>query len=178
MRHIKLLGGRVCNKGFMKLVGIGKYRFNTLSTAARRGEEHCPFDGRYVIRGPQPSSTKREKVHNFLMQLYMTAAEPIPDGLNSNKRPRHGSKKLDSPTLDRSQMKHLPHGSITEYWSQCVAANPGLHISRKLFCSDTWLIIGYFFVHGLFFIFFGGELGESSKPSTINSRDLNRVLEQ
>ncbi|CAL1148299.1 unnamed protein product [Cladocopium goreaui] len=44
-RHIRFLGKPVCNKGFMKLVGIGKYRFNTLSLAARNGEQFCPYDG-------------------------------------------------------------------------------------------------------------------------------------
>lgn len=149
-RHIRFLGIRVCNKGFMKLVGIGKHRFCTLSTSARRGDQHCPYDGRYIITGQKPASTKREKVHHWLMQMYLTAGEPIPDGLNSNKRPRHGKQKFDSPSLNRSEMRHLPYGSITEYLNQCRTANPGLHISRKLFCTDTWILCyGFVFELGI-----------------------------
>lgn len=137
-RHLRFLGNPVCNRAFMMLFAIGKYRFKTLNGAARKGEEFCPFDGRYVIRGNRAPSTKWEKVHGFLMRLYLEVAEPIPDGLNSNKRPRHGSKKFDAANLDRSQMRHLPFGTINDYWRQCMAALPDLDVSRKLFCSAPW----------------------------------------
>lgn len=136
-RHIRFLGKPVCNKGFMKLVGIGKYRFNTLSLAAHNGEQFCPYDGRYMMKEKKAPSEKWLAAHNFLTGLYVEIAEPIPDGLNSNKRPRSGSTKRDDPKIDRSKIKHLPHGSIVDYFSQCLAANPGLHISRKLF-SSVW----------------------------------------
>ena len=123
----------------MKLVGLGKFRFKTLNGAARRGEEHCPYDGRYVVKGKRVPSEKWEKIHGFLMKLYLEVAEAIPDGLNSNKRPRHGHKKTDAPSLDRREMRHLPHGSINDYWRQCQAALPDLLVSRKLFCSEPLL---------------------------------------
>ena len=63
----------------MMLFAIGKYRFKTLNGAARKGEGFCPFDGRYVIRG--------NRVHGFLMRLFLEAAEPIPDGLNQQQAP-------------------------------------------------------------------------------------------
>jgi len=107
-----------------------------MHVAAQKGQEHCPYDGRFVVKGKQTPSDTWDRVHMFLTQLYMEAAEPIPDGLNSNKRPRQGSKKRDSPHLDRSKMKHLPYGTISDYYRQCVAANPGHKIGRKLFCSD------------------------------------------
>lgn len=136
-RHLRFLGAPVCNRAFMKLLGVGKFRFQTLNRAARNKEDFCPYDGRYIARGKRAPSSKWEKVHGFLMQLYHQAAEPIPDGLNSNKRPRHSGKKTDSPHLDRTKIKHLPHGSINDYWRQCKAAFPNLVISRKLFCSVT-----------------------------------------
>ena len=49
-RHLKLLGRPVCNRAFMMLLGVGTGRFSTLSSAARRGEEFCPYDGRFVPR--------------------------------------------------------------------------------------------------------------------------------
>ena len=55
--------------------------------------------------------------------------------MNSNKRPRHGVNKIDPPTMNREGIKHLPHGSINDYWMQCVAALPGVKISKKLFTS-------------------------------------------
>ena len=136
-RHIKYCGHLLCNRGFMRMFGLGKHRFHTLSSAARHGHQHCPFDGRYIAKGPKPQSPEREAVHQFLMELYVQAAEPIPDGLNSNKRPRQGLKRFDQKGLDRSKMKHLPPGSINDYYVQCVAANPGMTISRKLFSSES-----------------------------------------
>ena len=148
-RHLQFLGNPLCNKGFMKLLGVGKYRFNTLSGAARRGEAHCPYDGRYMVRGKRVPSEKREQIHGFLMKLYLEVGEAIPDGLNSNKRPRHGDKRLDAPSLDRREIRHLPHGSINDYWRQCQAALPDVVVSRKLFCSESLFRLRSYFV--LFF---------------------------
>ena len=136
-RHIRFMGHLVCCRGFMKLLGVGKHRFATLHSAAQRGDEFCPYDGRYVIKEKRPPSDAWMKVHGYLTQLYSEAGEAIPDGWNSNKRPRSGLKKQDSANLDRTQMRHLPHASISDYWRQCVDAHPGVTISRKLFCADS-----------------------------------------
>ena len=126
----------ICHRGIMKLRGIGKFRFQTLNQAVRSGADHCPVDQRFTPKGPRLPSEARHIVHDFLMELYLQAAEHIPDGLNSNKRPRQGSFKLDRKGMDRSQMKHLPPGAINDYYVQCIASNPGISISRKLFSSD------------------------------------------
>lgn len=136
VRHIQFEGCSICNVAFMKLFGLGKSRFHTLSSAARKQEDYCPYDARYVEKGPQLPSETRMKVHEFLMQLYLESAEHIPDGVNSNKRPRQGSKKLDRKGMDRSKIKHLPHGSINDYYVQFLSLNPGLRVSRKLFSSE------------------------------------------
>ena len=136
-RHLTYCGVQVCNSGFMKMMGIGKSRFQTLGRAARAGWEHCPYDNRFIPKGPQQPSEKRLLVHQFLSQLYATSAEPIPDGLNSNKRPRQGKHKYDKPGMKRDGIKHLPHGSINDYYVQCTALHPGVTISKKLFSSVT-----------------------------------------
>ena len=100
--------------------------------------ERNSVDGRYIFRGKQPASEARERVYDFLNELYLESAEFIPDGLNSNKRPRQAGYKLDSKNLDSSAIKHLPPGSINEYYQLCKAANPGVKISRKLWASVTW----------------------------------------
>ena len=133
-RHLHFEKEPVCNRGMMKLLGLGKSRFSWLSKAVRQGKP-CPYDSRYVARGPQPQSEARTKVFEFLSQLYHQAAETIPDGLNSNKRPRQGAKKTDNAKIDRSLIRHLPHASISDYHRQCAALNPEVPISRKLFCS-------------------------------------------
>lgn len=73
------------------------------------------------------------------MDMYNNVAEHIPDGLNSNKRPRQGKFKLDDPNMDRSSIRHLPPGSISEYHKQCQNAVKDESISRKLFCSVPFL---------------------------------------
>ena len=119
------------------MMGVGKKRFSTLSTAARHGEEHPPYDGRFVKRGKKLVPTaSREQIYDFRMKLYQQVAEHLPDGLNSNKRPRRGEKKIDSPDLDRKNIKHLPYASIQDYYRLCVESLGGTRVSRKLFCSD------------------------------------------
>lgn len=95
----------------MRLLGLGKGRFHTLLHAVKEKQECCPFDQRYIPRGPQLLSEKKTKAHEFLMQLYQEAAEPIPDGLNSNKRSCEGAHRLDPKGMNRSLIKHLLHGS-------------------------------------------------------------------
>jgi hypothetical protein len=73
------------------------------------------------------------------MEMYTNVAEVIPDGLNSNKRPRHGKGKIDSRNMDRKKIKHLPPASISDYHRQCQAAAKDTSISRKLFCTVSCL---------------------------------------
>ena len=136
-RHMKLFGHPVCNRGLMKLLGIGKSRFQKMRTAKLNGESYCPFDMRCAPRDPQLPSKARQLVYHFLMTLYTESAEPIPDGLNSNKRPRQGQYRFDPKNLDRSAMKHLPHGSIMDFYRQCQSQHPDTKIGLKLFNSVT-----------------------------------------
>ena len=136
-RHMKLLGHPVCNLGVLKLLALGKGRFRKMKVAIQNGESFCPFDMRFTPRPPKLPSETRQLVYHFLMTLYTEAAEPIPDGLNSNKRPRQGLHRFDPKTMDRRSMKHLPHGSIMDYFRQCQAHHPGTKIGLKLFSSAT-----------------------------------------
>lgn len=138
-RRLKVCGQLVCGRGFMKLLGVGKRRFQKLGKAARMGEEYCPYDARYISRGQKEPGHKWQKVFDYLMDMYNNVAEHIPDGLNSNKRPRQGKFKLDDPNMDRSSIRHLPPGSISEYHKQCQNAVKDESISRKLFCSVPFL---------------------------------------
>lgn len=136
---MNLFGRPVCNRGMLKLLALGKQRFHKMRRAHARGEEYAPFDMRCVPRGQQTPSQARESVYHFLMTLYTESAEAIPDGLNSNKRPRQGVHKFDPKNLDRSRMKHLPHGSIMDYFRQCQSAHPTQKIGLKLFNSAPGL---------------------------------------
>ena len=92
------------------MLGLGKGRFRRLRRAVMNGAETCPYDGRFVPKGKQPPSEKRARVYQFLTQLYVESAEPIPDGLNSNKSaPGQASTKSTqrSWTDPRSSTCHL-----------------------------------------------------------------------
>lgn len=134
-RHLVSGGNPICHRGFSRMMGIGKGRFGRMRTALAKGADDCPFDLRYIKSGPKTPSEAWFQVHGFLTKLYTEAAEEIPDGLNSTKRPRHGANKIDKPTMNRAHIKHLPHASITDYWTQCMAALPGVKVSKKLFTS-------------------------------------------
>lgn len=132
------MGQRVCNKAFHRLLSIGKERFQKLRASVRNGDEYCPYDARYIPKGKQPPSPARQLVFDFLHGLYEESAEVIPDGLNSNKRPRQAQHRLDGKSMFRGDIRHLPPGSISEYYQLCCAANPSTAISRKLFSSASW----------------------------------------
>ena len=134
IRHMSYEGYLVCNRGFRILMGIGQGRFARMRAASRAGEKFPPFDARYIARGKKPPSEARSKVHGFLSKLYYETAEFIPDGLNSNKRPRQGDNRRDRE-MDRTKIKHLPPASIGDYHLQCVAALPEIKVSKKLFVS-------------------------------------------
>ena len=136
-RHLQLFGHKLCNKGFLKLLAIGKKRFATLSTAVKKGLDVAPLDGRYMPKEPGKQSAKRAMVHDFLYELYQQAAETLPDQghASSNKHPRQGQWKFDDKHMDRSQIRHLPPGKIMDYLRLCRLEHPDLTISKKIFSS-------------------------------------------
>lgn len=137
--HLRYLNHNVCNKAWMRMVGVGKSRFTALRKAVSSNSEFCPFDMRYTQKVPKPASATREAAHEFLTKLYLEVAEPIPDGINSNKRPRQGRHRQDKPDLDRRTMKHLPYGTISDYHRQCQLELPDHKIGRELFANAAWL---------------------------------------
>lgn len=141
-RRLTLFDQPVCNRGFCKLLGLGKGRFWTLNKSARDGALTAPLDGRYVPRGPGRQSVKRSLVYDFLNQLYLTAGETLPDGAHppSNKRPRQGEFKCDVPNLDRSRLRHLPAGKFSNYYRLCTSEFPDSKISRSPF-TTVWALI-------------------------------------
>lgn len=139
-RHLELFGEPVCNKGFLKLLAIGKLRFQRLCAPARDPQVlDCPVDQRYTPKGRQ-GTEKEQIVFDFLQGLYSTAAENLPDcpsASTSNKRPRHGSCKRDDPDMDRSQIRHLPPGTIQDYLRLLQADHPNVKFSANLF-ARVW----------------------------------------
>ena len=134
---MRLFGQEICNKGFIKLTGIGKQRFANLSQAVRQGLEFAPLDRRFFPKGPGKQSAKREAVHHFLHTLWEQAAENLPDQghSSSNKRPRQGIYKFDPKGMCRDQIRHLPAGKIMDYLRLCRLELKEMTISKKLFCS-------------------------------------------
>ena len=121
----------------MRLVGIGKSRFMTITKAIAEGLERPPMDQRFLPREGKPQSVKRQAVHDFLYALYEQSAECLPDQSNSssNKRPRQGCYKYDNPQMSRDEVRHLPPGRFMDYLRLCRLENPDFNISRQLFSS-------------------------------------------
>ena len=140
-RHLMFLGFPICNRGFCKLLGIGKGRFSTLSKSVKEGSLVAPTDGRFFPKGPCKQSHKRSLVYDFLHQLWLTTGESLPDSghSSSRKRPRQQNYRFDSKAADKKQVRHLPPGKFADYHRLCVAEHPDAQISRKLFISATRL---------------------------------------
>ena len=135
-RSLKLLDQVICNKGFMKLLSLGKQRFSSLRSAVINGQP-CPMDNRFFPQLPKAQTEKRAAIHDFLHGLYEQAAESLPDlhHSSSNKRPRRGQFRYDEKSMDKKKLRWLPPGKIMDYLRLCRAENPDLVISTKLFSS-------------------------------------------
>ena len=159
---MQLLGHVLCNKGMQKLLALGKQRFQKMRSAKISGQKHCPFDMRFAPHEKRLPSETRQLVYQFLMKLYTEVAEAIPDGLNSNKRPRRGAEyRFDPVDMDRTALRHLPHASIRDFHRQCESENPGKRIGIKLFSDVTFLeLISVFSLWA--FVFFGIDFHKSS----------------
>ena len=134
-----MLGQSVCIKGYMKLLGVGKHRFATISKAVNEGQDRCPLDQRFLPKEKPPQSVKRQAVYEYLHSLYEQAAERLPDGnaSHSNKRPRQGRRKYDDAEMCRNEVRHLPPGTFMEYLRLCRLELTDFKISRQLFTSAT-----------------------------------------
>ena len=101
-RSLKLLDQVICNKGFMKLLSLGKQRFSSLRSAVINGQP-CPMDNRFFPQLPKAQTEKRAAIHDFLHGLYEQAAESLPDlhHSSSNKRPRRGQFRYDEKSMDK-----------------------------------------------------------------------------
>ena len=76
---LRLLGLKVCGVAWRKLVGIGQNSFFRLLRAVK-AKKAAPVDGRFVKRKKLllKGSAVRERIVEFLEELYHTAAEPTP----------------------------------------------------------------------------------------------------
>ena len=139
-RSFQLLGEPVCQRGFVKLIWIGKLRFSRLLIPARNPDvSECPADGRYMPKGPQ-GTLKEQYVFDYLQGLYESAAETLPDCPSnsvSNKRPRQYPYQRDSKDMNRANIRHLPPGTIKDYWRLMLAHDPTIRISSQLFAKST-----------------------------------------
>ena len=137
-RHLSICGNEICNRGFQRLLGIGRSRFEHIASAHRQGLDRCPTDQRFLPRiNSSKQSPKREAVYGFLHRLWLEAGESLPDPNHSgsNKRPRQGKHKYDDRDLNPDLLRHLPPGKFMDYLRLCRLENPDLVISRKLFAN-------------------------------------------
>ena len=121
----------------MRLLGIGKHRFTSITKAIKSGLERPEMDSRFLPREEKPQSVKRQAVLDFLHALYEQSAERLPDGnsSNSNKRPRQGVYKYDDATVSRDEVRHLPPGTFQDYLRLCRLELSSFKVSRQLFSS-------------------------------------------
>ena len=129
-----LLGRRLCNDAFSRLLAIGSGRMRKLVSAAVKGEEppldrRC-YSQRRLFRRTKRLTAKREVVVEFLEELYQTVAEsmaevklqePVPQNKalafrrSRGRKPRLAAQQRRMKDEDKSEMRMLPPGSFSEY---------------------------------------------------------------
>ena len=76
-----LLGHRVCQNAYRRIIGFGNSRFFRICQAVAR-QQPLPIDGRMVSQKhlfASKTNRNREVCVEFLNELYETIAEPMPD---------------------------------------------------------------------------------------------------
>lgn len=86
----RILGHKVCQVAFKKILGLGSGRFARLNQAARAGL-NAPEDGRtlpkkLLLVSQKRSLQKRSCVVEFLEHIYNTMSEPMPEAKDCLKR--------------------------------------------------------------------------------------------
>ena len=121
----------------MKLLGVGKHRFATISKAVNEGQDRCPLDQRFLPKEKPPQSVKRQAVYEYLHSLYEQAAERLPDGnaSHSNKRPRQGGTSTMTQKCVGMRSDTYPREPL---WSTFAFAGWSSLISRS---PDNYLLL-------------------------------------
>lgn len=138
-RGLTLHGHAVCGKTFRLCLGIGRHRFDRLREAANK-KLPCPVDERFMPKKFQslPKDSVQPVVTEWLHEMYMTTAEPLPEAADNirrrGKRPRSLYKTQPQEGQGHSSLaKFLPPGSIQDYLELCRSDHQGLKIGRKAF---------------------------------------------
>ena len=166
MRYV-FLGQEVCRDGWLTLHGIGKGRFQTLLQSVLAGALSPPMDKRYITRARQTTvSPVWGEVHGYILQLYESVAETLPDDAlseadreadtdqdSNDQTPivtihKDGCAEVCVSALDTSKVfreeRYLPPGSMLDQYKQMCVTHPHLKCSFKLFwsvwCRDFWFL--------------------------------------
>lgn len=149
-RSLVLLGQRVCQVAWRKLLGCGTGRFRRLRKSGLAGVKP-PQDLRFLTkRGCHFDAKKRAKrasVVAFLTQLYQKVSEPMPETCGQQRgatkmafQRRRGRRPREALRLHRGKQtagepgvyKLLPPGTFTDY-HKMYSADTEEPVSFKLF---------------------------------------------
>ena len=153
---VNLYGHQLCIRGCAKLLGASAKKLFKYRKLAGAGQS-CPLDGRMRRAGPGSKPFKRpearDAVFEFLTELYVKCAEPMPDlqfrdgqgercqtSAGPRRRPRKGERprirqKRDPPLTDKHELRLLPPGTYTDYHRMFQAKWPHTKATLKLFCK-------------------------------------------
>eukprot|EP00435_Cladocopium_sp_Y103_P031569 s4346_g8.t1 len=150
-RTLSLVGQRMCQQAFRKLLALGSARFGRLWACVQKGTP-VPMDGRFLKKKDSHRSfaqtAHRQAIIEFLEEIYISLSEPMPEAkgpLRGNKRLAFQRRRGRRPRLaaqlnrkgDTSQMRLLPPGTFSDYLMM-LRARPGCEkVSLKLF-NKVW----------------------------------------
>ncbi len=153
---VNLFGHPLCIRGCGKLLGTSAKKLFKYRKLAGAGQA-CPLDGRMRRAGPGSKPFKRpdarEAIFEFLTELYVKCAEPLPDlqihdgqgeryqtsagqrgRARKGKRPRL-QKKRDPPLTEKHELRLIPPGTFSDYHRMFQAKWPHTKATLKLFCK-------------------------------------------
>ena len=134
----EICGERVCQWTFLRVWGVGAARLEKLRAAAARGDPSPPLDCRFVKKARLPDAPKAASITSFLREVYESEAETLPEEVDSDIDDSCAAAPLfdaaaggGAPRL--VETRHLPPGSIFEYWQLYQKAHPQATTSYRYF---------------------------------------------
>ena len=139
---------RVCEKGYMKLLMVGRNRLHAIRQAAVQNKLGPPLDMRYLERSVGADGPRAAEVVSYLQELYESVAEILPedaaaadvqmlqeDAVVDLVAIDDGDEELDQPAPvgDLEERRYLPPGNITSLWKEHCDMRPESSVSLRTF---------------------------------------------
>ena len=140
------LGHRVCEKGYRKLMRVGRMRLHNIRKAVCQHLLGPPLDMRHIRRPDAVDKPMAAQIITYLQELYESVAEVLPEDCDEvimqedaaleflgPECPETKKTKPDRVTEDGEERRYLPPGTVRTLWQEHSIMRPEHKVGRTTF---------------------------------------------